>query len=234
MAAATATATIMDTKMDVTVVNEFGNVLLKQMVFTWEPIVMVQNRVASMLTYPVTLSSSVEDDAFNPLDTWDMVGNVVVAREYFNTTPVWEHIMKLGQDSPYNPLFENAEQLQVSVFNSQNMTNVSVNLMNPFAESASMPFEVERVDSNEKGWTVSIPSTRYDIMDSITGDMSVSKSEKMYIELYVSGVPDEALLEMQQAYIRDMVYSSNITEYLYVFFIVKDMYNNTVYFTTTW
>lgn len=236
---AIANASNMDTKIDVTVVNEYGHVLLNQMVFVWEPVMWVQNRVSTMLNYPVTLSTSVEDDAFLPLDTWETVGSrIVVAREYLSTTPVWQSILQLGKNRTTNPLFQNAEELCVSVFNSQTMTNVCTNLITPSENRRAISLEVEPIGgetySDERGWSVVIPSTRYDIMDSITGDMSVTKSEKMYIEMYVSGMPDDCLLEMQQAYIRDLLLSSSITEYLYVFFIVKDINDDTVYFTSTW
>jgi hypothetical protein len=216
---------------EITVVGEYGEVLVTQNIYTSDPILLIQNRISTQLPYAVTLYDSDIDKC--PLTTWDSMPSVVVAREYKPTSPVWRGIMELGKDKQTNPLYKGTQQFIVSVVNSHTMNVVSTDLMG--ASDGKLLFSVKPMECEDEygGWNVSIPEYRFDIMDSISGDLSVSRSERLYLELIVAVPPSTDDLFEQEQFVTKCVFDNDLMDYLYTFLVVKGM-NGEVYFSNTW
>ena len=227
------TATSADIKT-IKVMSEYDNVLLKQQVFAWEPVVWVQNRMGNILGYSVVLMDG--GKVLHPLTTWTSVGDAVVAKEHRPQSAVWETLSKLNDELGDNPLMQDAVTFDVDVLNYTNNIMVSKDLIRSAFTVSSLvgysytSFGDERLDLVDSQ-SVLIQPHRFDIMDTITGDMS--SFEKINIDVTLASEPSMEEIERQIKFVEDTIKGGNLTDYAFVIFTLRDV-DDTVYITKSW
>jgi hypothetical protein len=166
--------------MDVTIVNEYGVDIEQRVLFPWEPVMFLQNRLSNMLCYPVKLyCQGIEK---HPCHPWMDNDREIVCKEVFPIS-IWNKILEL-QD-------ERFQGINCKIVNTTNGIEVQTDVINDIIDN-KIQFQVRAYPSdNEMPWTLSVPMNRLDIMDAITGDLSVTKAELLYIDIVMESFDED-------------------------------------------
>lgn len=184
--------------MDVTIQNEYGVEIERRVIFPWErlsfvqgvcavyePVMFLQTRLSNMLCYPVKLySQGVEK---HPCDPWMNDDTVIVCKEVFPTS-IWNQVLELRDDR--------FQSMDCKIVNTTNGIEVYTDIMNDLIDN-KLQFQVKSYPSDDMPWIVSIPVDRLDIIDTITGDLSVTKAELLYINIVMESF-DEDIIKLDE------------------------------------
>lgn len=194
--------------MDVTIINEYGVEVDRRVIFPWEPAMFLQNRLSKMLCYPVKLYCQGMEK--HPCHPWSDDDTEIVCEEAF-PIPIWDKILKLGLvDTPL--VFHSVNYKIVNTTKGIQIENTTINDI----IDNKMQFQIRKYPlDNDVPWTLSVPVDRLDIIDTITGDLSVTKAELLYIDIVMESFDED---------IDDVIQIDNdLLEYLCVVIRVYDL-----------
>jgi hypothetical protein len=187
--------------MDTSIVNEWGVEVQRRVVFEWEPVLYLQTRLSCMLPYSVKIYYNEEEQ--HPCQS--ISAPIVIIKEHY-TTPLWYKLLNIPIDIPYS----------VKVVNASANITVEHDTNNPGN------FTVNTIESEEYGWTVTIPDNRLDVIDTITGN--INREERLYINI-VTDEFDESIIQE----IGDYMIDSLLYQHFYIIICVSDSDDNHIY-----